>query len=197
MPETLERMHRLAVPAACLLLMLTGACGQPNGDGSPEPDRHPAADGFLGPVSYRYDPVLLTSANVRVPVPARESEEAYAVKLLPERGVQGSPEVCPGREETCPVEVQPGLTLALLERPFARYEEALRASNLAEAIVPTTIAGAEGIAVDAGTEGGLEVEYSLVPVDNRALLIMRQRDDQNPEEKQALDDVVASIDLGD
>ena len=64
------------------------------------------------------------------------------------------------------------------------------------AIAPTTVAGTEGIAVDAGTEGSLEVEYQLVPVDNRALLILRQRDDQSAEERQALDDVVASLDLG-
>lgn len=190
-------MHRLSASVACALLTMAGACGQQERQAGAPTSSGPAADGFLGPITYRYDPLLLTAANVRIAVPAREGEEAYAVKLLPERGIQGSPDVCPGGEATCPVEVQPGVTLALLERPFERYEEALRASELAEQIAPTTVAGAEGIAFGTGKEGGLEVEYQLVPVDNRALLIMRQRDDQSPEEKQALDDVVASLDLGD
>jgi hypothetical protein len=185
-------MHHAAVPLAGLLLLAAAACG-PRAD---ERKVEAAADGFLGPVTYRYNPLLLAPANVRIAVPARHDEEANAVKLLPERGIEGSPDVCPGRAENCPVEVQPGLTLALLERPFERYEEALRASGLAAAIAPTTVAGIEGIAFDAGTEDGLEVEYQLVPVDNRALLIMRQRDNQSAEEVQALDDVVASLDLG-
>jgi hypothetical protein len=189
-------MDRLVAPFSGLL-MLIAACGQQGADADTATRKGPVADGFLGPVTYRYDPVLLTSANVRIAVPAREDEEAYAVKLLPARGIQGSPDVCPGGTETCPVEVQPGLTLALLERPFERYQEALQASELGDAIAATTVAGTDGLAVDAGTEGGLEVEYRLVPVDNRALLIMRQRDNQSPEEKQALADVVASIELGD
>ena len=189
-------MHRLSAPVACVLLALAGACGQRDREAGAATKSGPAVDGYLGPVTYRYDPVLLTSANVRIAVPAREGEEAYAVKLLPARGVEGSPELCPGGVEACPVEVQPGLTLALLERPFDRYEAALRASELAEGVTATTVDGTEGIAVNAGTEGGLEVEYRIVPVDNRALLIMRQRDDQSPAEKEALEDVVASIDLG-
>ena len=87
--------------------------------------------------------------------------------------------------------------MALLERPFDLYEQALRSSEMAGSIAPATVAGTEGISIDGGTEDGLEVEYRLVPVDNRALLIKRQRDSQSPSEKDALEEVVASLDLGD
>jgi hypothetical protein len=89
------------------------------------------------------------------------------------------------------------LTLALLERPFERYEEALRSSELAGTIAPTTVDGTDGIAIDGGTEGGLEVEYRLVPVDNRALLIKLQHNGQSATEEEALEEVVENLDLGD
>jgi hypothetical protein len=186
-------MLKAAVPFVGMLL-LAAACGRDRN----QPDvRGAEVDGFLGPVTYRYDPSLLTAANVLIAVPARQEEEVYAVKLLPARGVEGSPDLCPDGAQACPVEVQPGVTLALLERPFERYADAVRASELAPEAAPTEVAGAEGIAIDAGTEDGLKVEYRIIPVDNRALLIMRQRDHQNAGERQALDDVVASLDLGD
>lgn len=187
-------MRQTAILFAGMLLLATAACGQKQDSPEVQGDE---AHGFLGPVTYRYDPALLTAANVRIAVPARANEEANAVKLLPARGIEGSPDMCPAGAETCPVEVQPGLTLALLERPFDRYEQALRASELAEGLAPVTVGGVEGIAIDGGTENGLEVEYRLVPVNNRALLIKRQRDSQSASEQAALDDVVDSLDLGD
>lgn len=189
-------MPQTAIPLTGVLLLVAAACGQTDREGEPD-ESGAAASGSLGTVTYRYDPVLLTAANVQIAIPPGEKEEAYAIKLLPARGVEGSPDVCPGGAEACPVEVQPGLSMALLERPFDLYEQALRSSEMAGSIAPATVAGTEGIAIDGGTEDGLEVEYRLVPVDNRALLIKRQRDGQSPSEKDALEEVVASLDLGD
>jgi len=186
-------MRRAAVPIAGLIVITLAGCGSSRED---SPARSTTTEGHIGPVTYRYDPALLTAADVRVSFPVALGHEIYAVKLLPARGIEGSPDLCPDEAEGCPVEVQPGLTLALLEQPYERYAEALGGSDLAQAADPTTVAGEEGLVVDGGSEDGLEVEYHLVPVDNRALLIMRQRDDQSPEEKQALDQVVASLDLG-
>jgi hypothetical protein len=186
-------MRRAALLFARTLVLALAACGQTR-DEPPAP--RVTTEGFLGAVTYRYDPALLTAADVRVSFPAALGQDLYAVKLVPARGISGSPDLCPGAADGCPVELQPGVTLALLERPFDRYADAVQASELAPESAPTIVAGVEGIAIDAGTEGGLEVEYQIVPVDNRALLIMRQRDDQSPAEKQALDDVVASLDLG-
>jgi len=177
-----------------MLLLAAAGCNPARDE---PPTQSATTEGHLGPVTYRYDHALLTAANVRIDFPAALGQDTYAVKLLPARGIEGSPDLCPDGAEACPVEVQPGLTLALLERPYEQYEESVRAGELAEEIAPTTVAGAEGIAIDAGVEDGLEVEYRLVPVDNRALLIKRQRDDQSESERQALEDVVASLDLGD
>jgi hypothetical protein len=186
-------MLRATAFAAGLLMLGLSGCGSSRED---PPTRQAMANGFLGPVTYRYDPALLTAADVRVSFPAALGQDMYAVKLLPARGIEGSSDLCPDGAQGCPVEVQPGVTLALLERPFERYADAVQSSELAPEAAPTTVAGVEGIAIDAGTEGGLEVKYQIVPVGNRALLIMRQRDDQSPEEKRALDKVVASLDLG-
>ena len=190
-------MHLSAIPLAGMLMLAATACGQQGQDGDVPGEPGPSAAGFLGAVTYHYDPVLLTAANVRVAVPARQGEDAYAIKLIPARGVEGSPDMCPGDAESCPVELQPGLTLALLERPFERYEQTLRASELASGISLATVDGAEGIAIDGGTEGGLEVEYRLIPVDNRALLIKLQRDGESASEEAALEDVVDNLELGD
>jgi len=189
-------MPQTAIPLTGVLVLVAAACGQTDREGVAN-ESGAASTGFLGKVTYRYDPVLLTAANVQIAIPPHEEEEAYAVKLLPARSIEGSPELCPGGAETCPVDVQPGLSMALLEQPFGLYAQALRESELADDIETTTIAGAQGIAIDGGTENGLEVEYRLVPVDNRALLIKRQRDNQSPEEKDALENVLASLDLGD
>lgn len=190
-------MHQVAAPIAGMLLLVATACGQGTQEGDGPAARGAAAQGFLGSVTYHYDPVLLTAADVRVAVPARDDENAYAIKLIAARIVEGSPDTCPGGAETCPIELQPGLTLALLERPFDRYEQALRSSDLAGGIAPATVGGTEGIAIDGGIEGGLEVEYRLVPVDNRALLIKLQRGGESPAEEAALEDVVDKLDLGD
>jgi hypothetical protein len=189
-------MHQAVVPFTGVLLLAATACGQGTQDGG-VPARGAAAHGFLGSVTYHYDPELLTAASVRVAVPARDDENTYAIKLIAARTVEGSPDMCPGGAETCPIELQPGLTLALLERPFERYEQALRSSDLAGDIAPTTVGGTEGITIDGGTEGGLEVEYRLVPVDNRALLIKLQRGGESPAEEAALEEVIENLDLGD
>ena len=190
-------MHHAATPFAGMLLLAATACGQQAQEGDGSTVRGAAANGFLGSVTYRYDPVLLTAADVRIAIPPQQDEGVYAIKLIPARSVEGSPETCPAGAETCPVELQPGLTMALLERPFEGYEEALRSSEWADGIAPATVGGTEGIAIDGGTEGGLEVEYRLVPVDNRALLIKLQRDGESPSEEAALEDVIENLDLGD
>lgn len=188
-------LHQVTLAGA--LMLAASACGL-GGGGTESPDGPPdphATTGHLGTVSYSYDPAVLKAANVRIAVPPRKEAVIYGVKLLPSRGIGGVPALCPEGEETCSLEEQPGLTLALLERPYATYEEALRASELEDGIRPADVAGAEGIAFRLVQENGPVAEYRLVPVAGRALLIMLQLDGENAAEERALAQVIASIDL--
>jgi hypothetical protein len=180
--------------AAAAILAAT-ACGQGSdrADGQGEPASQHRA-GHLGPVTYRYDPLLLTPANVRIVFPPAGEASVTGIKLVPTRGVGESPLCGDGRAD-CPVEEQPGLTLVLLERPFASYEEALREGGMGDAVRPRTVAGAEGIALDLGPDDGIEVEYRLAPVACRALLIELRLDGESAAEQRAIAQAVASIDL--
>ena len=184
-------------------MLAATACGQgtdraepPAGgtDGQGEPAAQRRA-GYLGPVSYRYDPLLLTPANVRIVFPPAGAASVTGIKLVPSRGVGEAPLCRDGRAD-CPIEEQPGLTLVLLERPFASYEEALRGGGMGEAVRSRTVAGAEGIALDLEPEDGIEVEYRLAPVAGRALLIELMPGGESAAEQRAIAQAVASIDLG-
>ena len=177
-------------------MLAATACGQSadRADGQGEPAAQHRA-GYLGPVSYSYDALLLTPANVRIVFPPAGTVSVTGIKLVPSRGVGEAPLCRDGRAD-CPVEDQPGLTLVLLERPFASYEQALREGGMGETVRSRTVAGAEGIALDLGPEDGVEVEYRLAPVAGRALLIELMLDGESAAEQRAVAQAVASIDLG-
>jgi len=158
------------------------------------------ARGNVGDVTFEYDSRLLASAEVQLAVPAAEESGSFAVKLIPARDLKRADapacaNAAPDDERPCTLADQPGISFALLERPFATYSRALQASDLGAALHPRTVDGVEGVSVDAGVEGGLQVEYTLVPVESRALLIKRQADGETEEEHAALAAVMASLDL--
>src|SRR5690606_19217522 len=86
---------------------------------------------FLGQVTYRYDRRFLTVVNVLTAVPPAEQSDIRAIKFVPTRSAEGSVDLCPGSAATCPLEDQPGVSIALLERPYDRYLTALEGSDLA------------------------------------------------------------------
>lgn len=186
--------------AGVIALALT-ACG-PGGETSPNEtagvidrgeNEHAA---FLGPVSYRYNRRVLTAANVRVAIPPEVRPNVNALKLVPARSADGSAPLCPpAAPPDCPIEDQPGVSLALLERPYQSYSDALQASDLADRVAPVTVGGAEGIAVDFGDLDGLQTEYRLVPMGERALLLKLQFNGQSASELAAMRGVIESIDL--
>lgn len=190
-------VRRFAILSAAALALGVSACDAPSSqreESSPQALEQ-AADtaAFLGPVSYRYDPAVLGTATVQLPVPGQGDTPVYGTKLLPLRGVSGAAELCPEDTVDCRLEDQPGITLALLERPFAIYEQALRESELSGQMEPVVFAGTNGIAIDAGREGDLALSYRIAPVNDRALLVQIQRDGETPAEEEAIGQVVESI----
>lgn len=189
---------------ACLLALSLSACGRQD-----RPSEEPAAStatpddpdershvGLLGPVTYRYDPTVLTAANVQIAVPPAEEPGIYGFKLVPARDIAGTGNLCPGNRTACPIEDQPGLTMALLERPYTRYLDRLQESALAERIRPGAVGGVGGIALDLGEVEGLATQYRMVPVGERALLLKLQLDDEDPAEREAIEQVIETIALG-
>lgn len=186
--------------AVVLVLALT-ACGGP-ADRQPG-DAEATVAGtseerptFLGHITYRYDRGLLVTANVLLAIPPDAEPSINAIKLVPARGVTGKADLCPGEKAACPTEDLPGLSMALLERPYERYIAALEESDLADDIVPVTVDGAQGVAVRLGDRDGLDTEYRIVPVGEQALLLKLQLDGQSAEERAALARAIESIDLG-
>ena len=194
-------MGQYASLFAGVIVLALAAC-DPGGDSPTEPawaasgvDQEQAA--HLGPVTYRYNRRVLTAANVRLAVPPGNEANTNALKLVPARSAGGVPGLCPANAGDCPVEDQPGVSLALLERPYQRYSQALVASDLADRIVPVRVGGVEGIAIDFGELDGLDTEFRLIPLGERALLLRLQLNGQNTAERAALERVIETIDLGD
>ena len=188
----MSNVRRFALLSAAALALSVSACdaSSPPGD---EPSPRALERAALGPVSYRYDPAVLGTATVRLPVPGQGDSPVYGTKLLPLRGVSGAAELCPENTVDCRLEDQPGITLALLERPFAFYEQALRDSGLSGQMEPVAFAGTNGIAIDAGRKDGLARSYRIAPVNGRALLVQIQLDGETPAEEEAIEQVVESI----
>ena len=143
--------------------------------------------GHVGEVTFTYDAEQLVPADVEIAIPPDGTSRSFAVKLLPATG--------PHADDEHPAVDEPGLTLALLERPYKAYADAWRKGALAEAINEATIDGTAGITVDAGVVDGMQVEYTLVPVGTRALLVSSQSEGEAPALEAAMAAVVASIDL--
>lgn len=197
-------MHQGRILFAALLIATAGCDEVDEPAGAPRTDLSasiPAGSetmstAHLGAVTYRYDPAVLRAANVRIAIPPSEEALAYGTKLVPSRSVVGDEALCPGDVTDCPVELQPGVTLALLERPLASYLDALQDSEFAGRIRPTVIDDSQGVSVKLEPEDGFEVTYRFARVRGRTLAIKIQRDGENAAEDAAMSGVIGSIDLG-
>ncbi|MGX7894829.1 hypothetical protein [Tsuneonella sp. HG222] len=143
--------------------------------------------GHVGEVTFTYDAEQLVPADVEIAIPPDGTSRSFAVKLLPATG--------PHADDDHPAVDEPGLTLALLERPYKAYADEWSEGALGEAINEATIDGAAGITVEAGVVEGMQLEYTLVPVGSRALLVSSQSEGATPALDAAIAAVVASIDL--
>ncbi len=184
--------------------MLVGCCLFPVGCGDDEQQSKPASTSstqvaHVDGVTFHYDPEVLTLSDVRLAVPPEGKTTSFAVKLVPISDVQSGDERTCGEADSqdhpCTLAEEPGLTLALLERPYDSYSQSWLSAQHASTVDTATIDGTQGITVDGGIENDLRVTYTLVPVDGRALLIKRQEDGESRREGAAIAQAAASIDL--
>ena len=83
-------MPQSAIPLTGVLLLVAAACGQTDREGDAD-ESGAAASGSLGTVTYRYDPVLLTAANVQIAIPPGEKEEATPSSCCPRAASRARP----------------------------------------------------------------------------------------------------------
>lgn len=187
-------MHRLLILPVCAAFALA-SCGPADQPAGQVAERRGETTGYVGPVSFRYDPLLLTPADVTIAIPLRAGADAAAIKLVPAEAIRLADDPCDAANETCLADTLPGVTLALLERPYDHYADALREEKPEGALAPVEIGGAQGVAFGGESDDGRAIEYLLVPVKNRALLIGLQENGETAREQAALRDVIASIAL--
>ena len=151
----------------------------------------------VGPLRFGYDRTALTLAELQIEVPPGYDDPVWAVKLIPADrarllGEEGCRYGQSGLEETCNARDEPGLVLALLERPLADYRQAFAAQDLNDALAPARIDGAQGFSFTSQAEGS-GVEYRFVAVDQRTLLVARRFSAGQQAGAEAIDAVIASV----
>lgn len=157
-------------------------------------------DGSLGQVSYRYDPTILTRAEIELPLPPDFSETAFAVKFLPSSmtgniGFGGCSYGTALDASSCTADREVGLALALLERPLSHYRDRLEKSALASSLSnDASLGDVRGFVVSRHSDNTTtHLRYVFVPLGDRTLLAVERTEDGIVEGEQALAAVRASI----
>ena len=157
--------------------------------------------GRLGPVRYSFNNANLTLAEVMLALPPGYQELLYAVKLIPSHRavLLGSPGCTYDGstvEELCNAQDEAGLAMVLLERPIGDYRAGFEAASVGDIeLFDTSLDGVKGFAFQARPEDGGR-EYRFFPLGERTFLMARRPGPLSVEEKAAIDDVIASLDLG-
>lgn len=184
-----------------LVSLFAGCGGQGNEAGEPAASSHAglasAASATLGPIRFEYDTAELILAELRIDLPPDYATQAWGVKLIPvERAAQLGQERCtygqPGPMRLCAAEAEPGLMMALLERPLGEYRDDFSQARLGDVITPTRLDGQTGFSFTAESDGA-GIEYRYIPVEERTLLVARQFAPGHPARSPAMDDVIRSI----
>ena len=157
--------------------------------------------GRLGPVRYHFDNAHLTLAEVMLALPPSYVEQLYAVKLIPagRAALLGSPGCTYDGslvQETCNARDEAGLAMVLLERPIGDYRAAFEAANAGDIeLFDTRMDGIDGFAFRARPEDGGR-EYRFLPLGERTFLMARRPGPLAEADKAALEETIASLDLG-
>ncbi|MBC7158476.1 MAG: hypothetical protein H5U21_00285 [Porphyrobacter sp.] len=166
----------------------------------PQASPDPVAFATIGPIRFEYDTAELTLAELPIDLPPDYATQAWAVKLIPvERAAQLGQVRCtygqPGPVRLCVAEAEPGLVMALLERPLGEYRDDFTQARLGDAITPTQLNGQTGFSFTAESNG-TGIEYRYIPVEERTLLVARQFAPGHPARSPAMEDVIRSIAAG-
>ena len=141
----------------------------------------------IGPIQLEYETAKLVVATVSINLPQDAERQIRGMKLIsPARQDRLDKPQCPEQEaELCRAEAEGGLTLTMVNLPIGEFTGAIRNTR------PATFAGREGVTWE-GRLGGKPATYTLVPIEQQTLMVIRQTGEGAPDPA-ALEAVIASI----
>ena len=145
----------------------------------------------IGPVGLHYDSTRLTVKAVEIGLPPDNSHQVRGMKLLArERAALVGTARCPGQAgNVCKAEAEGGLTLTMLNQPFAEFSAPIRNTR------PATVAGKEGVTWQ-GRFSGTAATFTLLPVDQQTLMMIRQAEGEGAPDAATLDAVIGTLRFG-
>jgi len=145
----------------------------------------------IGPVGLHYDPTRLVITPVQIKLPPDQKREVRGMKLMNrEREPLLRTAACPEQEgKVCMAEAEAGLTLTVLNQAFAEFSAPIPRTR------PATVAGLQGVTWE-GRFGGKAATYTLLPVEQQTLMMIRQTEGDGAPDPASLEAVVSSLKFG-
>jgi hypothetical protein len=183
-------MRALAILA---LVALAAGCSE---DAGSEANNQAAAipgqrEARIGPVGLHYDSTKLAITPVQIKLPPDEKREVRGMKLVSrEREPLLMKASCGGQKgKVCMPEAEGGLTLTVLNQAFPELSGPIPRTR------PVTVAGLQGVTWE-GRFGGTPATFTLLPVEQQTLMMIRQADGEGGPDAATLDAVVSTFKFG-
>lgn len=142
----------------------------------------------IGTVSLEYETAKLAVTSVTIPLPYDAEREIRGMKLIAAARAPAMDQPnCPDQEASlCKAEAEGGLTLTILNQPFAEFTAAIRNTS------PASFAGRQGVTWT-GRLGGKPAAYTAIPIEEQTMLAIRQTEGEGAPDAASLDAVIASL----
>jgi len=197
--------HARLLLKLCPALLLAGCDSGSEGGGqagiaASSTPPHGGVDVTIGSVRYSYDPRQLTAAEVLLVMPPSRDEQIWVTKLIPaSRAAALGQDSCvytlSGKTETCTTQKEPGLMLALLERPLEDYRQAFLKEGLGARLAGAQLDDSRGFSFTEQADGA-RTEYMFLPVNERTLLVAQQFVPEDSQGTEAIQHVIRTLEAG-
>ena len=180
-------MRVIAILAAATLASLAACSGGEEAVNNQSATKAGYRQAVIGPIQLEYETAKLVVATVSIDLPQDRERQIRGMKLIsPAREAVLDQPQCPGQQANlCRAEAEGGLTLTMVNLPIGEFTGAIRNTR------PATFAGREGVTWE-GRFGGKAATYTLVPVEQQTLMVIRQTGEGAPDAA-AIDAVIASM----
>ncbi len=173
------------------IIALAAGCSQDDSAGNKSglPPGHREAQ--IGPLGINYDSNRLAIAQVSVPLPYDAKRQVRGMKLISKAREEFVDEPrCPEKaDDICRAESEGGLTLTVLNQPYADFISGIRRTS------PANVAGREGVTWD-GRFGDAAATFTAIPVEQQTLLMIRQTSGEGAPDAATLDAVLGTFRFG-
>ncbi|MXO64238.1 hypothetical protein [Altericroceibacterium endophyticum] len=204
-------MYQVRMPLLLLPLLALSACGSGEGgdnvaSSTAEAEQAPFVSAFtsriaedhIGPFSYHYNREDFVRTEIEIAVPPIYDGTIWGVKLIPAKSAAKLGNAScdynhSGEQQTCSAAKEPGLTMALLERPISNYGQAFINAGFSQSDLPEiSLMDKQGFRVTIARDGS-ETEYSFIPVEGRTLMLARQISNEASAYRTEIRDVMRSL----